>query len=241
MDIEVVRRQLFIPCKDEYRKAGRSDNGRIDKNGRIYHMVQRGRNRENIYDEKSARYRHDLLCRECSKYGVGILFSVSMPNHTHDLLYAENWDTVSRVVQIVNTQVSRFIRKANPKRFKNDRRVFDERPVYVVVKNMKQIGITGKYIYENAAEFERQGKFVPFSCFFGMRNNYVPTPPYRKDLYEFIYGMELQQMCSFFEENSILDVGRHVEQRFASWTQSDLDTFFKADSSKTWLYDEELP
>lgn len=240
MNVEELKKRYLSIEKDAYKEAGASNNGRLERNGHFYHVVQRGRNRENVYDDRSAKYRHDLLCRLCTKYGVGVVFSVTMPNHTHDLLYADDWRSISKVVQILNSQVSRFIRRNNPARYKVDGRVFDERPVYVAVKNMRHLSNIGKYIYENFAQFERQGKFVPFSCFFGMRKGYVPSPPYRKDLYEFIYGMDVQQLCAFFEDNSAKDIERHVAARFSSWTTSDFETFFKVNPSVPWLSDDEL-
>ena len=96
----------------------------------------------------------------------------------------------------------------------------------------------GKYIYENAAPYERLNKFVPFSCFFGMRNGYVPTPPYQKDLYEFVYGMDVQCVVDFFEKSSTKEVERLMEQRFSSWKKEDSDAFFKVDPSSPWFDDE---
>lgn len=229
----------FLPRKDAYKDSKTSKRGGIEKNGRFFHMVQRCCNREDLYDMQSARYRHDLLCRLCVKHGVGIMFSVVMPNHTHDLLYAESVERISEVMRELNTQVSRFIRKNSPHRFKKrDVRVFDERPIYIAIKNIRHLGVVGKYIYENAAPYERLNKFVPFSCFFGMRNGYVPTPPYQKDLYEFVYGMDVQCLVDFFEKSSTKEVERLMEQRFSSWKKEDSDAFFKVDPSSPWFDDE---
>lgn len=238
MNIEDLKKQLFTPSKAEVLRGGKSNKGTIEKNGRFYHVVQRGRNRENIYDDRSARYRHDLLCSQCLKNGVGVLFSVVMPNHTHDLLYSESWDNISKTLKSTNTQVARFIKKSNPKKFKIDKRVFDERPVYIAIKNIRHLGIAGKYIYENFAEYERQNKFVPFSCFFGMRNDYLPVPPYRKDLYEFIYGLDIQNLCSFFEKASTKDIEKLMENRFSSFSKTNFDALFKINPSLPWLFSD---
>ncbi len=45
-----------------------SPMNRIDKNGRFYHVVQRASNRENIYDNETAKYRANLLARICTMY-----------------------------------------------------------------------------------------------------------------------------------------------------------------------------
>ena len=64
-------------------------NVKVDKNGRFYHVTQRAANREFIFDKELGQYRHNLLCRICSRLNVKIIFSVTMSNHTHDVLVQE--------------------------------------------------------------------------------------------------------------------------------------------------------
>lgn len=84
---------------------------KVDKNGRFYHATQRAANKEFIFDKELGQYRHNTLCRICTRLNVKILFSVVMSNHTHDVLIANDWADISNALRLVNTSVCHKLRK----------------------------------------------------------------------------------------------------------------------------------
>lgn len=206
----------------------------VDKNGHFYHAVQRAANRENIFDIELARYRHNLLCRICAMHNVTIIASVVMSNHTHDLFMADSLDDVSTVLRIVNTAVSHYLRKKNPKKYTNGRRVFEDVPYYRAIHDIVALMIAIKYIFDNAKALEVKGAIVPFSCFWNMSKGYLPKP-YNKALYEKLFGLKDTELYNFLNENDMSEVRRLSLEMFSHWTKQDNDSVFKRDPSLPWL------
>lgn len=206
----------------------------VDKNGHFYHAVQRAANRENIFDIELARYRHNLLCRICAMHNVTIIASVVMSNHTHDLFMADSLDDVSTVLRIVNTAVSHYLRKKNPKKYTNGRRVFEDVPYYRAIHDIVALMIAIKYIFDNAKALELKGAIVPFSCFWNMSKGYL-SKPYNKALYEKLFGLKDTELYNFLNENDMSEVRRLSLEMFSHWTKQDNDSVFKRDPSLPWL------
>lgn len=206
----------------------------VDKNGHFYHAVQRAANRENIFDIELARYRHNLLCRICAMHNVTIIASVVMSNHTHDLFMADYLDDVSTVLRIVNTAVSHYLRKKNPKKYTNGRRVFEDVPYYRAIHDIVALMIAIKYIFDNAKALEVKGAIVPFSCFWNMSKGYL-SKPYNKALYEKLFGLKDTELYNFLNENDMSEVRRLSLEMFSHWTKQDNDSVFKRDPSLPWL------
>lgn len=206
----------------------------VDKNGHFYHAVQRAANRENIFDIELARYRHNLLCRICAMHNVTIIASVVMSNHTHDLFMADYLDDVSTALRIVNTAVSHYLRKKNPKKYTNGRRVFEDVPYYRAIHDIVALMIAIKYIFDNAKALEVKGAIVPFSCFWNMSKGYL-SKPYNKALYEKLFGLKDTELYNFLNENDMSEVRRLSLEMFSHWTKQDNDSVFKRDPSLPWL------
>ena len=227
----------FNEIVKQYKTERSSPLRQIDKNGRFYHVVQRASNRENIYDNETAKYRANLMARICSMYNVTILFSVVMSNHTHDILMAERWELIAQVIKEVNSAVARRIRKKDSQRYTNGRRIFEEAPYYRAIHDIIALMVVSKYVYDNAKDMEDKGKYVPYSCFWHMRNGRLPKP-YRKELYPLLFGMNELELCSFFDAHSISEIREIACELFKTWTKHDNDSFFKTDISLPWLYED---
>lgn len=113
--------------------------GSIDRNGRFYHATQRVSNKEFIFDKELGQYRHNMLCRICSQRNIKIIFSVTMSNHTHDVLVAEKWRDIVDALRLVNTAVSHRVRKRSPTKYRNGRTVFESSPHYRVIKDIVEL------------------------------------------------------------------------------------------------------
>lgn len=212
---------------------GCSEKGDINKNGHVYHVIQQGSNREDIYYGDAGVYRHNLLGRLCSKYNAVVIFSVVMPNHTHDVIMAKSWDDVSAIFKTLNGRISHYLRKRNPKRYPNGRRIFNSRPQYKAVTDIVYLFYLGKYIYDNPLPLASEGRFVPYSCFTTMEKGYIPSA-YVESLYVDLFGMTCQQMCRIYSQMSKKEVLAYARKRFSSWTQADNDAVFKVNPSIDW-------
>ena len=207
---------------------------RIDKNGQVYHVFQRGKNRERIFSSEVAKFRNNMLCKLCSDYGVVILFSVIMPNNTHDVLAADSWEKISKVMKILNTKVSQYARKCQPEKYKGYDTIFDSRPTYKPVKDRVYLFYLGKYLYENPTFLVQEGKFVPYSCFWMFEKGYF-VEPYRKELYMDLFGMTPKEIFDVYSTMTKEEVLGFAFDRFSDWSQERNDSVFKLDDSIPWL------
>ena len=166
--------------------AGNTKVGSVDKNGHCYHTTQQTRNKMALFNSDIANYRHCILCKLCIRYHVLILFTVVMPNHTHDVLWGKNWETISTVLRLVNTYVVRYVNKNYPKR--KGLPMFNGRPSYKVVKSMDHLFFLGKYTQWNAETKETpDSPGPPFSCFW-MFPKSTFTSPYNPAIYMELFG-----------------------------------------------------
>ncbi len=206
----------------------------VDKNGHFYHAVQRAANRDNIFDIELARYRHNLLCRICAMHNVTIIACVVMSNHTHDLLMANSWEDISTVLRMVNTTVSHYLRKKNPKKYTNGRRIFEDYPYYRAIHDIVALMIAIKYIFDNAKALEVKGTIIPFSCFWNMSKGYL-SKPYNKTLYEKLFNLKDVELYNFLNTNEMSNVRKLSIERFKHWTKQDNNNVFKRDPTLPWL------
>lgn len=230
--------RLKMICFDEIigieESEGRSGwNTKVDKNGRFYHVTQRAANREFIFDKELGQYRHNLLCRICSRLNVKIVFSVTMSNHTHDVLIAKKWKDIAQALRLVNTSVSRKLKRKYPNKYRNGRKVFESRPHYRVIKNIVDLTTVGKYDYDNVKNVQDKGEFVPYSCFW-MFEKGLATKPYDKNIYPRLFGITEKELCEFYRDNDSKAVYKAAREMFRDWTKKDNDNLFKADPSLPW-------
>lgn len=205
-----------------------------DKNGRFFHLTQRAANRDFIFDKEVGQYRHNILCRICARLNVKIIFSVTMSNHTHDVLVSDDVKNISKAVRLVNAAVSRKLRKKYPTKYKNGRKVFEARPYFRTIKSIVDLTVVGKYVFDNAKGILDKGEFVPYDCFWMFEKGMV-SRPYDKKIYPLLFGMTEKELCAFFKNNDSKAVCRIANERFRSWTKEDNDKLFKKDASKPWI------
>lgn len=207
---------------------------KVDKNGRFYHATQRAANKEFIFDKELGQYRHNTLCRICTRLNVKILFSVVMSNHTHDVLIANDWADISNALRLVNTSVCHKLRKRYPSKYRNGRKVFESSPHYRVIKGIVDLTTVGKYDYDNVKKVTSKGEFVPYDCFWMLERG-VTMKPYDKDVYPKLFGMTEKELCCFYESKNPNEVFKAAKEMFKNWTKQDNDKLFKVDSTKPWL------
>lgn len=205
-----------------------------DKNGRFYHISQRASNRDNIFDLEIAKYRENALCRLCAMHEVVIIFSVVMSNHTHDVLMGENIDKISNVIRLVNSAVSRRLRRRSTHKFTNGRKVFETDPYYRAIHDIVSLMVTGKYTYDNVMSVKLNNGFVPYSCFSFLEKGIV-IKPYNKDLYPMLFGMSEKELCEIYRVNDIHAVREIALELYKNWTVEDNDKIFKADINIPWI------
>lgn len=216
----------------------------IEKDGHCYHVITQSWCKEKIFSVEAATYRHNLLCRLCAREGIVILFSVTMPTHTHEVFLTPDWKTLSKVIRILNLQVSRFIRnelvekavrraKEEGKRVNEDylrekeskHRIFDNRPSYIAVRDIVYLMFLGKYIFENPVYLRAEGKTVPFSCFWMFEKNYFKAP-YDEKIYEALFGMTAPELFRLYSTKDKKEVKAFAKERFRDWTKEDNDKLF---------------
>ena len=216
----------------------------IEKDGHCYHVITQSWCKEKIFSVEAATYRHNLLCRLCIQEGIVILFSVTMPTHTHEVFLTPEWKALSKVIRILNVQVSRFIRneivekavwraKEEGKRINEDflrekesrHRIFDNRPNYIAVRDIVYLMFLGKYIFENPVYLKTEGKTVPFSCFWMFEKNYFKAP-YDEIIYQKLFGMTAPELFRLYSTKDKKEVKAFAQERFKDWAKEDNDRLF---------------
>lgn len=182
----------IIGCKDNEVRMSRREE--IDRNGRFYHATQRVSNKEFVFDKELGQCRHNMLCSICSQYNVKIIFSVTMSNHTHDVLVAEKWRDVVDALRLVNTAVSHRLRRKFPTKYRNGRTVFESGPHYRAIKDIVELTTVGKYDYDNVKSVLNKGEFVPYDCFWFLERGLM-CKSYDKDIYPLLFGMTENELC----------------------------------------------
>jgi len=213
--------QYFQNIDEEWEICSR----KTDKTWQVYHVFQRGKNREAVFSAEVGKYRHNLLCKICADHGVIVIYSVVMPNHTHDVFAAESLDKISYVMKILNTKVSQYIRKRQPDKYVNYSSMFDGRPTYKPVKNRVYLFYLGMYLYENPSYLKNN--FVPYSCFWMFEKGYL-LEGYKKELYEDLFGMTPQEIVEIYKTKSKEEVYRFAVEHFSDWSSEKNISVFKS-------------
>jgi len=212
LDFETLRR----PAGQDYGgNRGSSARGNIEKNGYFYHVVTQSWRKETVFYPDVAKYRHDLLCKLCPDREITVLFSLTMPNHTHDVLMGPSWDVIAETIRILNSQVSRFIRNKYP----DKKKVFSKCPVYVIVKDLSVLFFLGKYIYDNPSVLAEYDKKAPHSCFKAFETGKLQEPAYDKKIYGKLFSLNPQEILEIYRTKTKEEVISYARARFAEWTE----------------------
>lgn len=200
--------------------VGTARKGNIMKNGLFYHVITTSWRRRRLFDAELASYRKDLLHELCIRYGITILFSVTMPTHTHDVFITPDWKILSHVIAILNSNVAKYARRYLQDRMKGRKLVFSEDPAYVMVTDMPHLFYLGKYTYGNYSYLRSEGKTVPDSCFWMFEKGYF-AEPYNGKLYPMLFGMEAPDLLGFYKAHTEAEVMSYAREAFMDWTDAD--------------------
>lgn len=195
----------------------------IDKTSHFYHVMTRAWGHEAIFNIDIAQYRQRLLNRLCEKMGITVLFSVTMPNHTHEVFMADRWEDIAELIRSTNSQVSRLIRKT--RNWKSNRKVFERHTLYVPIKDIANLLYVGKYIYDNPQQLKAEGRTVPFSCFWVFENAH-PGPGYNMKLYSSLFDLDIKALLNLYSTNSKKTVLEYANSLARTWPKSQTESVF---------------
>lgn len=221
---DLLKRDDFTELHEN---SGNADRGNIDKSGHCYHVITRAWGKENIFTREIAQYRHDLLRSLCSAKGVVILFSVTMPNHSHDVLLTPDWSVLPEILCNLNMNVSKKVREKRREdgKEREGKPVFRSCPSYAIVNDMVYLFYLGKYIFDNPEQLAEEKRFVPYSCFWMFKKGYFKEP-YDPNMYVRLFGMTAMELYEIYSTMSAREVRKFAKERFKDWTEDDNKRIF---------------
>ena len=195
-------------------KIGRASGGNIDKTGVFYHVITKTFNGDNLFLSRGfGEYRHNLLCGLCEERGITIVFSVTMPNHTHDVFLTPDWETLSEMVRILDTNCSKYIRNKEKERLRKGNEVFRRCPRYIVVRDAGYLFARGKYVFDNPAYLKREGKYVPYECFWMFKTAHF-LGGYDERLYQVLFDLSPQQVFNLYSSSTMEEIREYARLHF---------------------------
>ncbi len=213
---ELLRKPML---EDLNGHIGRASGGNIDKTVVFYHVITRTQGGENHFLTKGAGdYRHSLLCNLCEERGITILFSVTMPNHTHEVFLTPGWEELSDMIRTLNTNLSKYIRRHTTARIGNKQRIFRRYPIYIPIRDIVYLMTLGKYIYDNPNYLRAEKRFIPCETFWMFKTGHMLTG-YDEKIYPRLFDLTPAQIYELFSTKSIEQVREYAKKRYAFWTQ----------------------
>ena len=201
-------------------RIGMASGNNIDKSGVVYHVITSSWRKKRLFDMDLAKYRQNLLCELCSKRGITILFSATLPTHTHEVFITPSWESLSTVIRTLDSNVAKYARKHMQEKLDGWSRVFNPDPAYILVDSMDYLFFLGKYVFDNQQRLKEEGKSVPDSCFWMFEKNYFPEP-YKADIYLKLFGMSPADLYSIYKDRTSREVWLLSKQLFGDWTAED--------------------
>ena len=208
-----------------YERIGRASTRNIDKTGCFYHVITKSNDGATIFHTESGSYRHNLLCKLCEDRGITILFSVTMPNHTHDVFLTPSWELLAEVFKILNANLTKFLRRKNPKKFKEGIRILRRYPIYIPVRDIVALFYLGKYVYDNPEYLRKEGKYIPNDCFWMFEKEYFPEA-YDGTLYKKLFNLSPKELLDIYSTLSADQVKEYAQRKFAGWTEAQTKAVF---------------
>ena len=205
--------------------VGKAVWGNIDKTGYFYHVVTKSWNGDRIFNKEIADYRHNLLCKLCGDAGITILFSVTMPNHTHEVFMVPSWEALAQVIRLLNSRVSIQIRRVFGNRLSKNRHIFSRCPAYMVLRDPVAVICEGKYIFDNPEYLRAENQFVPNSCFWMFEKNYFVFP-YDEKIFSELFGMRGDELYLLYSQKSAEEVRAFAQSKFSKWTREMIESVF---------------
>ena len=207
------------------RRVGTATANNINKNGIIYHVITSSWRKKRLFDMNLAKYRQNLLCELCEKRGIVILFSATLPTHTHEVFITPGWEILANMIRILDSNVAKYARRHLSDRVEGWNRVFSPDPAYVLVDSMDYLFFLGKYVYDNQQRLKDEGKSVPDSCFWMFEKNYFPNP-YKADVFQKLFGMSPSDLYNIYRSKTSREVALLSKQLFGDWTAEDCRKLF---------------
>ena len=206
-------------------RIGRACTKNIDKTACFYHVITKSNDGSTIFYSDTAEYRHSLLCKLCEERRITILFSVTMPNHTHDVFLTPSWETLAEVFRILNTNITKYIRKAHPKKYKAGFRILRRYPTYVPIRDIVTLFYEGKYIFDNPAYLLAEKKFVPHTCFWMFEKDHF-SDPYDGDIYKKLFEMTPQEIFNLYSTKVKDEVLVFAREKYKGWNRKRTEAVF---------------
>ncbi|REB08871.1 transposase [Sporosarcina sp. BI001-red] len=115
--------------------------------GAYFHVVMRGNNRANIYNDSQDKY-HLMRCIEDAhtRYPFTIVAFCIMSNHFHILMKSE--EDLSKIMKLINRRYSDYYSK----RYRHVGRIYQRRYYSKLVSNPAALLIVSRYIHRNPIE-----------------------------------------------------------------------------------------
>lgn len=216
----ISKEDLFPERIEKENRVGMGSKRNIDKNGLVYHVITTSWRKKRLFDKDLAKYRQDLLCELCSKNGITILFSATMPTHTHEVFITPSWELLSKVIRTLNSNVAKYAKRHLSEKIEERGRVFSDDPAYVLVDSIDYLMYLGMYIFCNQQHLKNDGKSVPDSCFWMFEKGYFPEP-YNAEIYQKLFGMNASEILALYKAKTAKEVWRFARERFSEWTEED--------------------
>ena len=216
---------LFKDEVESKKTVGKAVWGNIDKSAYFHHVVTKSWNGDRIFNREVAEYRHNLLCKLCDGKGVTLMFSVTMPNHTHDILLTPDWSVLAEVIRVLNSHVSPVVKRNYPERFQRGRPVFNRNPDYVALHDPVALLCAGKYVFDNPAYLKEQNQYVPHSCFWMLERGYLVTP-YDEKVLQKIFGLSAKALFALYSTNDSKTVRDFAVRHYSDWPEDRIKALF---------------
>ena len=180
--------------------VGTFRNGNIDFNCRFFHVIQRTYRRYQYFNNDLAWYYHSLIEAESPVYGVIPICQVIMPTHVHEVYYTRDVRDISNMRAVACGQTTLYMkRKRKKEKQQSVTRLFDRVPRYVAIADREQLLITLKYIYDNDLFLKKEGKLVPYSCFYHWEKQ--KYKPYAVETVSDLYRIKPEQLVKLLGED----------------------------------------
>ena len=217
---KITLTDLFTEESGVDRRVGLASANNINKNGVVYHVITSSWRKKRLFDMELAKYRQNLLCELCEKRSITILFSATLPTHTHEVFITPGWELLSNTIRILNSNVAKYAKNHLSEKLEGWGSIFSPDPAYVLVDSMDYLFFLGKYVYENQQRLKDDGKSVPDSCFWMFEKNYFPSP-YKADIYQKLFGTSPADLYSIYKSKTSKEVMLLSKQLFGDWTAED--------------------
>jgi REP element-mobilizing transposase RayT len=215
-DYKELLRKPMLEELDEH--IGRASGGNIDKTGVFYHVITRTQGGENHFLTKgSGDYRHTMMCNLCEERGITIIFSVTMPNHTHEVFLTPSWEKLSDMIRTLNTNLSKYIRSHTTARIGEKEKIFRRYPIYIPIRDIVYLMTCGKYIYDNPNYLKEGKRYIPSETFWMFKTGHMLTG-YDERIYQRLFGLTPAQIYELFSTKSKDQVIAYAKKQYAFWT-----------------------